>query len=151
MLRLLRIAAAVAVALAGTGAALAQQASHNVEGKPVVLPFTGIPADRFAATGDLDNTTDVSLKAARLGLKHCVTGVSVSTLATLGSDQTVRLLSNDTAIWQCALDGAATSGCAQDMLVPVCTVAGEALEIDTSADPTDNLIFYNVQGYSTAY
>lgn len=144
MLRLIGLLAVLVLVLACAPAGAEQWAP---DGATVVRPFTAL--DTFAFTGDLDNSTDVSLVGARAGRRHCVTGVSVSTLATLGSDQRVRLLSNDTVIWQCALDAAATSGCAQDLLVPVCTAVGEALEIDASADPTDDLIYYNVQGYTT--
>lgn len=102
----------------------------------------------FTVTGDLDDSTDVPIKTASANFRHCVTGVSVSTLSGIGSDQNVRLLSNDTVLWQCGLDANAVIGCNQDFKVPLCAVTGEALEIDVSGNPTDNLVFYNVQGFT---
>lgn len=103
---------------------------------------------RFATAGDLDNTTDVSIRAAQPNLQHCVDGVVVSATATLGADTVVRLLSNDTVIWNCALDTGGLNGCKQDLVLPVCATTGEALEIDSSADVTDDLVIYSVQGFS---
>jgi hypothetical protein len=101
----------------------------------------------FVANGDLDNSTDVSLRAAVTGIRHCVTSISVASLDT-DIDAIVRLLSNDTVIWQWGIDGVLSLGTNASFLIPVCTVAGEALEIDVSSNPTDDLITYSVQGYT---
>jgi hypothetical protein len=101
----------------------------------------------FTANGDLDNSTDVSLRAAVTGIRHCVTSISVASLDT-DADAIVRLLSNDTVIWQWGIDGTLSIGTNASFLIPVCTVAGEALEIDLSSDPADNLITYSVNGYT---
>jgi hypothetical protein len=105
------------------------------------------PASRFAAAGDLDGTTDVSLRAANAAGRHCVTGIQVSSLVA-GSDQTVRLLSADTVIWSFGIDTALSIGTSASFLNPICTAKGEALEIDVDGNPTDDLIIYSVQGYS---
>lgn len=112
---------------------------------PAIAQDYGAP---FTVTGDLDSTTDVPIKTASATYRHCVTGVSASSLATLGSDQVVRLLSNDTVLWSCAFDAAGTVGCSQDFRRPLCAVVGEALEIDVDGNPTDDLVFYNVQGFT---
>jgi hypothetical protein len=112
-------------------------------------PVTLVPPwSRFQATGDLDNSTDVSLKAAATGKVYCATSIQISAQATLGAAVNVRLLSNDTVIWNFALPTTGGIGQAADFPGGVCTVAGEALEIDVSGDPTDDLIFYNVQGFT---
>jgi hypothetical protein len=105
------------------------------------------PASRWSAAGDLDGTTDVSLRAANAAGRHCVTGIQVSSLVA-GSDQTVRLLSADTVIWSFGIDTALSIGTSASFLNPICTAKGEALEIDVDGNPTDDLIIYSVQGYS---
>lgn len=121
------------------------------QGMVVTIPHS-LPARTFRATGDLDNTTDVSIAAAATGVKHCVTSVQVSSYDTVGADTSFRLLSNDTAMWEFVIPAEGGVGAQGSMSatfpVPVCTAAGEALEVDVTDDVTDNLIFYNVQGYS---
>lgn len=118
-----------------------------------INPVTIVPPwSRFSATGDLDNSTDVSIKAAATGKVYCVTSIQVSAKDTLGGDMVVRLLSNDTVLWQHVVpaegDVGANAVISAYMPTGVCTVAGEALEIDVDGDPTDNLVFYNVQGFT---
>lgn len=107
-----------------------------------------VEGPQFSATGNLDNTTDVSLMAAVPLNQYCVTGVVVTSSATIGADTVVRVLSADTPIWSCAVDTTGLVGCKQDLNTPVCTVTGEALEIDSSADVTDDLVYYSIQGFT---
>jgi hypothetical protein len=115
-------------------------------------PVTVFPQHRpdlwFSATGDLDNTTDANVMAAATGVQQCVTSVQISSLVA-NIDVNVRLLSANTVIWTMGVDTAVGGGTSMNFEPPVCTIAGEALEIDVAEDPTDNLIFYNVQGYSS--
>ena len=112
-------------------------------------PVTVIPpATIWAATGDQDNSTDTSIKAASSGVQHCVTSVQVVAIDSIAADETFRILSADTVLWQWVINTTTTSAIAVTFPTPICTVAGEALEVDTAGDPADNLIFYNLQGYS---
>jgi hypothetical protein len=52
-------------------------------------------------------------------------------------------------IWQWAIDTATGVGTSARLIPPVCTIAGQALEIDVDGNPTDDLIVYSLQGYST--
>jgi hypothetical protein len=139
--------AMVFAAIVGTAvtAVTAAQVYHMTNPVTIVQP-----QPFWSATGDQDSSTDTSIKALATGVRHCVTGVQVSTKATLGSAQVFRILSADTVLWTLSLN---TAGLEQFGIVfptPICTAFSEALEVDTDADPTDNLIFYNLQGYSAS-
>jgi opacity protein-like surface antigen len=134
---------AALVIVCGASVVYAAQVYH------IVNPVTIVsPAPSWAVTGDQDSSTDTSLKAAVTGVRHCVTSVQVVAIDSIAADETLRLLSNDTVLWAWVVNATTTSGIAVTLPVPICTVSGEALEVDTAGDPTDNLIFYNVQGYS---
>lgn len=105
-------------------------------------------ATLWKATGDQDNSTDTSIVAATSGTYHCVTSIQVVAIDSIAADETFRILSADTVIWQWVVNATTTSAISVTFSVPICTVAGEALEVDTAGDPADNLIFYNLQGYS---
>jgi hypothetical protein len=111
-------------------------------------PIELFPGTKWQTTGDLDSTTDVVVRAATPNVQHCVTNIQVSTKATLGSAQVLRLLTTDAVIWNLTLNTAGLEQIAAFMPTPVCAIRGEALEIDVDGDPTDDLIFYNMQGYS---
>lgn len=102
----------------------------------------------WKANGDLDNSTDVSIRTAATGTVHCVTSVQVVAIDSIAADTVVRILSADTVIWQWVVNATTTSAVAAEFPVPICTVSGEALEIDVSTDPADDLVYYNLQGYS---
>lgn len=137
------------LALVLTQPARAVEGVFTNDGRQVVLPYTGVTADTWSATGDQDSTTDTSIKAALSGIRHCVTSVQVVAIDSIAADETFRILSNDTVLWQWVINTSTTSAVSAIFPVPICTVAGEALEVDTAGNPTDNLIFYNLQGYTS--
>lgn len=116
-------------------------------GRQVVLPYQ-IPELTWSSTGDQDSTTDTSIQAASAGLRHCVTSAQVVAIDSIAADETFRILSADTVLWQWVINTTTTSAISVHFPAPICTVAGEALEVDTAGDPADNLIFYNLQGYT---
>lgn len=118
-------------------------------GNTFVNPVTVVPpATVWSAAGDQDSSTDTSIQAASAGVKHCVTSVQVVAIDSIAADETFRILSADTVKWAWVINTTTTSGIAATFPTPICTVAGEALEVDTAGDPADNLIYYNLQGYS---
>jgi hypothetical protein len=74
--------------------------------------------------------------------------VQVVAIDSIAADEVFRILSADTVKWQWQINATTTSGIAATFPTPICTVEGEALEVDTAGDPADNLIVYNLQGYS---
>ena len=140
-----RILLAAVVAILACGHAFAQAPTTA---QPVTPFPLSIPGQWFKATGNLDNSTDVSIAAAATGTYHCVTSVSVVAIDSIAADTIFRILSADTVIWQWVVNTTTTSGIEATFPVPICTVAGEALEVDVSTDPADDLVYYNIQGYS---
>jgi hypothetical protein len=127
------------------------QILSSSQGKLVTQPHA-LPGNTWKATGDQDNSTDTTIVAASSGNRHCVTSAQIYAFDTLGADHVFRILSNDTVIFQRPLsaEGMVGSDAASDIVfpIPLCTTAGEALEVDAAGDPTDNLIYYNLQGYT---
>lgn len=145
MKKLCSVLAFLAALVAGTSAFAQSAISPHTQLNAGGWPFG---ATLFKQTGNVNNSTDVSIKAAATATYHCLTSIQIVATDSIAADETVRILSNDTVVWQWFINTTTTSGIAATFPVPICTVAGEALEIDTAGDPADNIIFYNVQGYS---
>lgn len=140
-------ALALALLLGINGASLAQTGTVN----PVTQMNKSdwpVGSTIWKANGDLDNSTDVSIRALASGTVHCVTSVQVVAVDSIAADTVFRILSADTVIWQWHINATTTSAVTATFPVPVCTVSGEALEVDVSTDPADDLVIYNIQGYS---